>query len=240
MYTRTKLLLGEEEFNKLTKKHVMVIGNGGVGSHAAIALARMGIGKLTLMDFDVINITNLNRHAQATKSNVGKSKTLELKAMIEDFSETKVQAIVEKFTAETRGILKEVHPDFVIDAIDIVTHKLELIKTCQELGIPFITALGAGNRQDPRKLDITKLSKTQGDPLAKVMRHEVRKRKMKDFPVVASTELPSKIVASSEEKGRHSPASAYFVPSYSGHLLAYWVIEEIKKERDTDEHTNCE
>lgn len=229
MYTRTKLLLGDESFENITKQHVMVVGCGGVGSHAAVALARMGIGKLTLVDFDVIHVTNLNRHAQATKATIGSSKSLVLKELIESFSDTEVVAIRERFSDETKDLIFKESPDYLIDAIDIVTNKLQLISCVQEKGIPFITAVGAGNRQDPRALMITTLMKTQGDPLAKVLRTQVRKRGLEDFPVVASTELPLKIVASTDDPGRHSPASAYFVPSHCGQLAAYWVIEAIKK-----------
>ena len=228
---RVSLLLGEEAIEALQSKCVLVIGCGGVGSYAIEALARSGIGKLIIVDKDVISISNLNRQLMTNYTNVGLSKTLEMKKRIETYSKCEV-VCVEAFFDETCAYLLD-GVDFVIDAIDTVTSKLFIAKECHKRKIKFVMSLGMGNRLDPSQLVYTSLDKTSYDPLAKAMRTICKKEKLNfKIPVIFSKEIPCKQNVVVDEKGktrkdRIPPASMIFVPAAAGLLAASVCVRKL-------------
>ncbi len=226
---RTLLLLGQEGVENLNRAHVIVFGVGGVGGYAAEALARAGIGRLTLVDADVVADSNRNRQILALCSTVGRPKAEVAAARILDINPACAVTPVRMFyTPETADALPLAGADYIVDAIDTVTAKLELIRRAQAAGVPIISCMGTGNRLHPEKLCIAKLSKTSGCPLAKVMRVECRKRRLRDIPVVYSTETARKAtVPDTEGTGRHAPGSISFVPGAAGLLLASRVIQDL-------------
>lgn len=189
--TRTGLIIGNEGIEKLQNSNVIVFGVGGVGSFAAEAIARAGVGKMTIVDFDDVDITNINRQIPALHSTVGKYKVDVMKDRILDINPNiDIKAIRAKYTAEnSEEILCEEY-DYVIDAIDMVTSKIHLIETCVKKNFNIISSMGMGNKLDPTKIVVTDIYKTQMCPLAKVMRKELRDRKIKKLKVVYSTEQP--------------------------------------------------
>lgn len=234
---RTQMLLGEDAIQKLNQSHVAVVGLGGVGGYAVEALARSGVGALTLIDHDTISMSNLNRQIGALHSTVGLSKAEVLASRVRDISpDCKVTPLDLCYSAETREELFSLKPDFIVDAIDLVTHKLDLICTALSRNIPIISALGTGNKLDATKLTVTDISKTYNCPLAKVIRKELRTRGINRLPVLFSPE--EKKEASQTETppdGRRSiPGSVAWVPGCAGLMIAGEVVLrlcEIKKER---------
>lgn len=231
---RTQMLLGESAMKKLNRAHVAVVGLGGVGGYAVEALARTGIGRLTLVDHDTISVSNLNRQIGALHSTVGLSKAEVLAARVQDINPSiQVSPLILCYSAETREELFSRKPDFIVDAIDLVTHKLDLICTAVERSIPIISALGTGNKLDASKLTVTDISKTYNCPLAKVMRKELRNRGVNHLPVVFSPE--EKLEATQSElppDGRRSiPGSVTWVPGCAGLMLAGEVILRLTKEQ---------
>lgn len=183
---RTRLLLGEEKLQKLQDTTVMVFGCGAVGSFAIEALARSGVGNIIVLDFDTIEETNINRQLFALESTLGKKKVLVAQQRIYDINpKTKVTAL-DMFFDENSKLT--VIPDFVIDAIDCVSSKIALYKWCQTNKIPFISSMGAARKTDATKVKIDKISRTFACPLAATIRKKVRELKIRDFPVVFSTE----------------------------------------------------
>ncbi|WP_459128608.1 tRNA threonylcarbamoyladenosine dehydratase [Guggenheimella bovis] len=233
IFERNRALLGEALMHELKQTHVGIIGCGGVGSAASLAVSQLGVGKITLWDFDTLSDSNGNRHIQWTKETNGTSKVMALKAFLEERFEMEIETVEELFTEDST--LPKC--DILVDAIDQVTNKLVLIRKAQEEGIPFISSLGMANRTDPSKVLVTKLAKTNTDPLAKVLRYEARKRGLKDFPVVFSTEIPTPVVVK-EELGRHIPASISLVPNAAGLCIAHFVLQTIH-ERIQNEHSRC-
>lgn len=226
MFDRLELLIGKEALNKLKKSHVLILGLGGVGGYALESLVRSGIGEVTIIDGDTIDITNINRQIIATSNNIGKYKTEEFKKRIESIgSDIKVNIITEFINENNIDILFNNNIDFIIDACDSIKTKQILIKKCLDLGINFITCMGTGNRMDPSKLEITDLSKTSGDPVAKILRRYVKDNKIKGkIPCLCSKEVPKR-------KG-NIVASNSFVPPSAGLLLASYVVNKIiEKER---------
>lgn len=220
---RTQILIGSENLEKLTHKKVIVFGVGGVGSYVIEALARMNIGHLTIVDFDIVDITNLNRQLIALHSTIGKKKVDVCLERIKDINPSiEVEALdlfIDKETIEQIDFTKY---DYVIDAIDNVTGKLLIVERCQTLNIPLISSLGTANKLDPSKLMITDISKTHTCPLAKVMRLELRKRDIKHLNVLFSSELPIKNNSSNNILG-----SVSYVPSSGGLLIASKVINDL-------------
>ena len=225
-FARSALILGEEAIDSLGKKRVAVFGLGGVGGAAAEALARAGVGELDLIDDDCFSLTNLNRQCFATLDNVGQAKV--------DAAESRILSInssclIHKhrcfFLPEDHGDVDFSKFDYVLDAIDTVAGKLEIIKEAQRLGIPVISALGCGNRLDPSKLLVGDIFDTEGDPLARVLRRELRKSGIKQLKVVYSKESPLTPKCSLNEPlspGKKSiPGSSSFVPPAAGILMAY-------------------
>ena len=228
IFSRAELLLGEEALEKLRSARVALFGIGGVGSFAAEALARGGVGHITLVDGDTVSITNINRQLIALHSTVGKEKTAVMAERIADISpETEVETYPAVYGAENRDLLDFSTYDYVIDAIDTVTSKLILIEEAKKAGVPVISCMGTGNKFHPERFEVTDISKTSVCPLAKVMRKELKVRGIKNVKVVYSKEEPQKPAASTETGKRQIPGSLSFVPPVAGLLLAGEVIRHI-------------
>lgn len=228
IFSRAELLLGEEALEKLRSARVALFGIGGVGSFAAEALARGGVGHITLVDGDTVSITNINRQLIALHSTVGKEKTAVMAERIADISpETEVETYPVVYGAENRDLLDFSTYNYVIDAIDTVTSKLILIEEAKKAGVPVISCMGTGNKFHPERFEVTDISKTSVCPLAKVMRKELKVRGIKNVKVVYSKEEPQKPAESPETGKRQIPGSLSFVPPVAGLLLAGEVIRHI-------------
>ena len=225
---RTAALLGDEAIERLSRAHVCIVGIGGVGSFAAEALCRAGVGRLTLVDSDRVEESNLNRQLIALRSTLGTYKTDAAAARFTDINPA-VQLHLHpiSYTAETRDVILSPIPDFILDCIDSVTHKLDLIRTAHARNIPILSAMGTGNKTDPSALYISTLDKTSGCPLARVMRRELRGTGCERTPVVASRELPHAAHAAAHDGGRLPPASCAWVPSAAGLMMAGACIDAL-------------
>lgn len=223
-FQRTELLLGEETITRLQNTHVAIFGVGGVGGYAAEALARSGVGKFTLVDNDTVSITNLNRQIIALHSTIGMEKTDVMKKRILDINPlASVNVRQCFFMPENAGEFDFSEYDFVIDAVDTVTAKIEIIMRAQENGVPAISSMGAGNKLDPSKFEIADIYKTSVCPLARVMRYELKRRGVKKLTVVYSTETPVTPKGECKEKASHGkaiPGSTAFSPSVAGLMIA--------------------
>ena len=225
-YSRTVGLLGETAFEKLRRAHVAVFGIGGVGGHATEALARAGIGALTLIDHDTVSESNLNRQIIALHSTVGLPKVEVMAARIRDIDETvKVTPKRMLFLPENADEIDFSAFDYVIDAIDNVSAKLELYRRAEATGTPVIAAMGTGGKLDPAALRVADIHKTEGCPLARAVRALCRKNGIKKLKVVYSPEPARGAVTA--ENGRHAPASLSTVPATAGLLLAAEVIRAL-------------
>lgn len=227
--SRTALLLGQEKISALEKARVAVFGLGGVGSYAAEFLCRSGVGNLDIIDGDCVAESNINRQLCALGSTVGKSKT---EVMAERFADINPEAVIRPchlfFDENTVGRFDFTAYDYVIDAIDSVSSKLLLIKTCTDLGVPVISSMGAGNRLDPTAFKVVDIYKTDTCPLARVMRRELKKMGVKKLKTVCSGEIPLPVESVSEQGGVRPPlGSAAHVTAAAGGLLAYQVIMDI-------------
>ena len=224
-YTRTQWLLGEEGVEKLKNSSVLLFGVGGVGSYAAEALARAGIGKITIVDCDTVSITNINRQIPALSSTVGRSKTEVMSERMQDIAPDAVIEAVNVFVApDTIDEFDFSKYDFVIDAVDNVTAKLLIIKGCDASGTPVISCMGTGNKLDPSRFQITDISKTQTCPLARVMRRELKKAGVAKCLALWSDEEPVKV-----QEGERLPGSISFVPATAGLRIAGEVILRLAK-----------
>lgn len=222
-FLRTSMLIGEDRVDMLSHKRVAVFGVGGVGGYAVEALARSGIGTLDLIDNDTVNLTNINRQIIALHSTLGKYKVDVARDRILDINpNAKVNVIKTFYTPETE--IDFTQYNYIVDAIDTVSSKIELIMQAQKLGIPIISSMGAGNKLSPEKFEIADIYKTSVCPLAKVMRQELKKRGVKKLKVVYSQEPPIK------HKGQRLPASIAFVPSVAGLIIASEVIKDLIKQ----------
>lgn len=237
---RTELLLGNTQIQRLQQATVMIVGIGGVGSYCAEALARSGIGRLVLVDHDTVSISNLNRQIHATYETIGKLKTDVMKERILSYrKDCEVLTYSLFYQAEANSELFQTPIDFVVDAIDTVSAKLELISYCLENKLPFISSMGMANRMDPTAIQITELMKTSYDPLAKVMRSQVRKKRLKGkIPVVYSSEQPFKQNKTVDPDGetrkmRIPPASSPFVPTAAGLACASYAVKTILSGTDS-------
>lgn len=234
LFQRTELLLGAERMEKLYRAHVAVFGIGGVGGYVAEALARCGVGAFTLVDSDVVAPSNLNRQIIATLDTVGQYKTEVMAARIARINPD-AQVTVRNcfYLPETADSFDFTQFDYVVDAVDTVTAKLEIVCRAQEAGVPVISSMGAGNKLDPTRFRVADIYETSVCPLAKVMRRECRKRGIAHLKCVYSTEEPRKPMetSSSEEEpspGRRSvPGSIAFVPSAAGLILAGEVVRDL-------------
>lgn len=228
-FFRTGLLLGEDAMTKLADTHIAVFGVGGVGSYAAEALVRSGVGKITLIDFDTIDITNINRQAPALLSTVGQAKVEVMKNRLLDINQDlEITIFNAKYTAENSEEFFADIFDYVVDAIDIITSKIHLITECKKRNIPILSAMGMGNKIDPTRIKVADLYKTHMCPLAKVMRKELKDRHIKSLDVVFSDEKPRKPTQSiCTPAKREVPASCAFVPPVAGLIMASHVIRTI-------------
>ncbi len=229
-FQREELIIGSENLDLLKGSHVIVFGLGGVGGFAVEALVRAGIGELTVVDFDTVDITNINRQIIALHSTVGRDKTELIKERALSINPNiKINSYKEKFTKETKDIFfGKIKYDYAIDAIDLVTCKLDLISICKDLNIPIISSMGTGNKINPTMLEVADIKNTSVCPLARVMRRELKNRRIKKLKVVYSKEEPRKPLdrGVSREKMK-TVGSISFVPSVAGLILAGEVIKDI-------------
>ncbi len=234
---RLEYLIGNDSLNKLNEACVMVVGVGGVGGFAAEALARSFIGKLILIDMDTVAQSNLNRQIIALNSTLNKDKVEVMKERILQIN-PQCEVITYKcfYNEETHHVFEH-KIDYVVDAIDILSSKMDLIEQCSQRGIPMISSLGMGNRLDPSQICVTTLDKTAYDPLAKALRQIVKKRRFnKKIRVVYSKEIPIKqhIIENEEGVTRKQvipPSSSAFVPSAAGLLCASYVVRNLVKNK---------
>ncbi len=228
IFSRTELLLGGEAMERLARSRVAVFGIGGVGGHAVEALARSGVGALDLIDRDRVAPSNINRQIIALHSTVGMFKTDAAAARIADINQNcEVRKHTVFFLPETKAEFDFTQYDYVVDAIDTVSGKLAIIECANEAGVPVISAMGAGNKLDPARFEVADIYETSVCPLARVMRTECRKRGIKALKVVYSKEKPLEPKAFDEETGKPVPASAAFVPSVMGLMIAGEVIKDL-------------
>ncbi len=226
-FSRTALLLGDEAMERLFSARVAVFGLGGVGGFAAEALARAGVGALDLCDNDTVSESNRNRQLLALESTLGKKKTEVAAARLLDINPgLKLTTYDTFFLPETAGEFDFSKWDYVVDAIDTVAGKMELIRRARAAGVPIISACGTGNKLDLTKLRVEKLEKTTGCPLARVLRNLCKKEGIRGVRVVYSTEIPARGTLPPEH-GRHAPGSAPFVPGAAGLLLASTVVNDL-------------
>lgn len=227
LYGRTQRLLGENGMDRLKNAHVLIFGLGGVGSYVLEALARSGIGALTLVDSDVVDPSNINRQLVADLSTVGRDKVeVARERVLAVNPECRVELRKMLYLPEKSGEFDFFAYDYVVDAIDNVSAKLSLAEECEKCGVPLISAMGTGNKLHPEMLEIADISKTSVCPLARVMRTELRKRGIHHLKVVYSKEEPIRAVS---ENGERVIASCAFVPSVAGLMMAGEIVKEIAK-----------
>lgn len=231
-FLREKYLIGEDSVLKLLSSHVAVFGIGGVGSFVCEALARAGVGSLTLVDRDTVSISNINRQLIALDSTVGLPKTQVMKERILQIN-PKAKVVCEDvfFRKENEADFDFARYDYVVDAIDTVSSKLCLVRNCVEKGTPIISSMGTGNKLCPEKLKIDDIKKTSVCPLARVMRRELRKLGIDHLKVLYSTEEPVELRQKvfDSETGKQIPGSISFVPSVAGLMIAGEVVKDLIK-----------
>lgn len=228
-FSRTELLIGKDGIEKLNNAKVAVFGIGGVGSYVIEGLVRAGIGKFVLVDNDDVTLTNINRQLIATHKTIGKAKVDVAKERIIEINPNAcVETYKEFFLPSTEGIIDE-GVDYIVDAVDTVTAKIEIALRATKLNIPIISCMGTGNKVEPTKLEVADISKTSVCPLAKVMRKELRDRGINHLKVIYSKEEPMTILQESEEETikRQVPGSMSFVPSVAGLIIAGEVVKDI-------------
>lgn len=226
-HTRTAALIGEAGLDRLQTASVAVFGIGGVGGHLAEALARAGVGRIHLIDRDTVSLSNINRQAVALHSTVGLPKAEVMAARIRDINPAcEVTASVRFYLPENADEFDLSSYDFVADCVDTVAAKLELAARCEAVGTPIIAAMGAGNKLHPEAFRISDIAKTETDPLARVMRRELKKRGVKKLLCVWSDEppAPARVVG---EDGRPAPASISFTPSAMGLVMAGEIVRRL-------------
>ena len=233
-FSRTRLVLGDEGIERLKAARVAVFGIGGVGGYTVEALARSGVGALDLIDNDTVSLSNINRQIYALHSTVGRQKTEVAKERIADICpDTRVTVYNTFFMPENSGDFDFSQYDYVVDAVDTVSAKLEIIRLSKLAGVPVISSMGAGNKLDASRFRVTDISKTSVCPLAKVMRLELRKRGIKGVKAVWSDEIPIKPDEQKTEEARENkarravPGSLAFVPSAAGLLIAGEVVRDL-------------
>ena len=221
-FARSEAIFGSAAMEKLKNSHVAVFGIGGVGGYAVEALARGGVGTLTLVDSDTVAVTNLNRQIIALHSTLGQYKTEAAANRAKDINpEISVHTHNVFFTPETASDFDFSKYDYIVDAIDTVSGKIELVLQAEKCGTPIIASMGTGNKLSPEKFEVSDIYKTSVCPLAKVMRTELKKRGIKRLKVVYSKELPTK------QNGQRIPASISFVPPVAGLIIAGEVIKDL-------------
>lgn len=222
IFSRTEILIGAKNLQKLQNSHIAVFGIGGVGGYVTEALARAGVGNIDIIDDDTVNETNINRQIIATTKTIGQLKVdVMKKRLLEINPKIKVNAYNIRYLPETADNFDFSKYDYVVDAVDCVTAKIELVMQAQKCNTPIISSMGTGNKLDPTKFEVCDIFKTSVCPLAKVMRYELKKRGVKKLKVVYSKEIP---VTNSRP-----PASISFVPSVAGLIIASEVVKDIIK-----------
>lgn len=241
-FSRTELLLGKEAMEKLAKAKVAVFGIGGVGGYAVEALIRSGIGGIDLIDDDKVCLTNLNRQIIATHSTVGRYKVDVMKERILDINpDCQVETHQCFYLPETKEQFDFTRYSYVIDAVDTVTAKIQLVLQAKEAGVPIISSMGAGNKLNPAAFEVADIYHTSVCPLAKVMRRELKKRGVQSLKVVYSKEEPIKPAKEEtggrweaeqeNERKREIPGSNAFVPSVAGLIVASEVVKDLCKQK---------
>lgn len=238
-FSRTELLFGSEAMQKLSSSRVAVFGIGGVGGYTVEALARSGVGELDLIDSDKVALTNLNRQIIALRSTIGKYKVDVARERILSINpDCRVNIYKTFYMPETADQFDFTQYDYVVDAIDTVTGKIELIMQAEAAGVPIISSMGAGNKIDPTAFEVSDIYKTSVCPLARVMRNQLKKREVKKLKVVYSKEQPimpsdeavhALMTEEGETERRSIPASNAFVPSVAGLIIAGEVIKDLIK-----------
>ena len=232
-FSRTQLTYGPAAMEKIFAAHIAVFGIGGVGSYVVEALARTGVGALDIVDNDTVSLTNINRQLYALHSTLGMNKVDVAQARILDINpDCKVKKFQLFYTPETASQFDFSQYDYVVDCIDTVKGKLELVEQAKKAGVPIICSMGAGNKIDPSQFEVADISKTSVCPLARVMRQELKKRGITNVKVVYSKEVPLPQIVDSdteaEKKAGHTaPGSNAFVPSTAGLLIASEVINSL-------------
>lgn len=233
--TRIEYLVGKDAIKSLKKKHVLVCGVGGVGSFVCEALARSGVGHLTLIDYDVVDKSNLNRQLMSNKENIGAIKVEAIKKRLEEISDCKIK-IKNEFIDDNFKLDKKY--DYVIDCIDTLTSKFKLVKECNEKGVPIICSLGSACRINPQNIKLTTLDKTQNDPLAKAFRNLVKKenyRKKIEVVYVDSVPIKTKIIKKGKtNKEKYPLGSSIFVVGSVGLYIASIVFDRLIKENKNE------
>ena len=230
-FARTALLIGDSAVEKLNNSHIAVFGVGGVGGYVVEALVRSGIGHIDIIDNDTVNASNINRQIIATENSIGRYKTevmAERIHMINPACEVTEHRCF--FLPENKDEFDFSQYDYVIDAIDTVTAKIAIIMACKETDTPVMSSMGTGNKLDPTQLQVSDIYKTSVCPLAKVMRHELKKRDIKKLKVVYSTEIPRKPQKEIPAQGpgrRDTPGSTSFVPPVAGMIIASEVVKDL-------------
>lgn len=231
VFSRTEQLLGRERFQKLRRCHVMVLGAGGVGSHCVEALARAGVGRLTLVDSDRVAPSNINRQSIALLSTVGRYKTEVMREKIRDICpDTQVECRETFVLPDNVDTLFEERPDYIVDAIDTVSAKIAVAEKAREYKIPLISSMGTGNKLHGELFQIGDLSETSVCPLCRVMRRELKKRGIEHLKVLYSTEkpIPPQAPEKGEDEGKRlPPGSISFVPPVAGLLIAGEVVRDL-------------
>lgn len=229
-FIREAMFYGQDAVELLSKKHVMVLGIGGVGSYCAEALGRAGVGKITLVDNDTVGPSNLNRQLCALHSTLGKYKSDVMADRLRDINpQAQILSIPRLYNEESKEEFFSLEPDYIVDCIDLVSCKLSLIETAKQRNIPIVSALGTGNKQDPTRFQITDISKTTVCPLARIVRKELKNRGIVHHTVLFSDEPAiTPIELEAPPPGRRStPASLSWVPSCAGLMLAGYVVRDM-------------
>ena len=229
-FLRTSLLLPEEKMHKIANSHVIVFGVGGVGGYVVEGLVRSGLGKITIVDNDTVNHTNLNRQIIALETNGGKFKVDVLKERILAINpKCEVICYNEFITFDNIGKIDFSNADYVVDAVDTITAKIAIIEKAKSLNIPVISSMGAGNRLDPTQIRFADINQTKNCPLAKVMRYELKKREIKNVKCIYSLELPVELTKEiiNPENGKVVIGSISYMPSIFGLMIASEIIKEL-------------
>lgn len=226
-YVRLEKVIGKDKVDDLGQKCVLVIGCGGVGGYVCEALARSNIGRLIIVDFDVVDVTNINRQIIALESTIGQKKVDVLEKRLKDINPNLDVVKIDSFIGvDNIEVLFKDKLDYLVDACDSIKTKLALIDECLKRKIPFVSSMGTGNKLDPTKLDVVDIRKTVNDPLARIIRKYVKDKKIKDkVMVLSSTEVPVKT-------GERTPGSTAFVPGAAGLILASFVVRNLIKEKE--------
>ena len=240
-FSRTELLLGEEAMKKLQNSRVAIFGIGGVGGYTAEAFARSGVGAIDIIDNDTVCLTNLNRQIIATHSSIGKYKVDVAEARLLDINpDIKIKKYNIFYTPETKSEFDFTKYDYVVDAIDTVVGKLSIIEEAKRANVPVISSMGAGNKLDPTKFEVADISKTSVCPLARVIRQELKKKRISKVKVVYSKEPPIKPIVTDNNaenlsvKKHQIPGSTAFVPSVAGLIIAGEVIKDLIKNNNNN------